>query len=115
MLPSILSFGPLLTKAVQSPNAPKIAPVLLNNVSTRCPMVILLGIACGFTIISGLTPSAVVGISSSFKIIPTVPFCPALEQNLSPIFGILDALIRTFAILCPSSPSVKKALSTIPV
>ena len=115
MSPKILSFGPLFVNAVQSPNAPKMAPVLLNNVSTRCPIVILLGIACGFTIISGFIPSAVVGISSSFKIIPIVPFCPALEQNLSPIFGILEALILTLAMRCPSSPSVKNALSTIPV
>ena len=78
-------------------------------------MVILLGIACGLTIISGFKPSAVVGISSSLKIIPTVPFCPAREQNLSPNAGILIALTLTLAIRCPSSPSVIKDLSTKPV
>ena len=73
-----------------------------------------LGIACGFIIISGRMPSAVQGISHSRKIIPIVPFCPALEQNLSPICGTLSPLILTFAILLPSSPSVINALSTTP-
>ena len=70
--------------------------------------------ACGLTIMSGTTPLEVVGISIDSIIKPTVPFCPALLQNLSPVFGNLIARILTFAILLPSSSVVMNALSTIP-
>ena len=53
-------------------------------------------------------------MSSSATIKPIVPFCPHLEHTLSPIAGILSSLIRTFAILVPSSPSVINDLSTKP-
>ncbi len=42
-------------------------------------------------------PSIVNGISSCLYIIPTVPFWPCLELNLSPICGILTDLIRTWS------------------
>ena len=73
-----------------------------------------LGKACGLIIISGRIPSSVKGMSSSGITSPTVPFCPHLLQNLSPIAGILSSLIRTFAKRNPSSPSVIKLLSTYP-
>ena len=63
---------------------------------------------------SGLTPSAVKGISSSGIIRPIVPFCPHLEAILSPIAGKRSSRILTFAILNPSSPSDIKDLSTNP-
>ena len=59
-------------------------------------------------------PLDVVGISASSSIIPIVPFCPALEQNLSPIFGIRSDLILTFAILFPSSPVLINECATTP-
>ena len=71
--------------------------------------------ACGFTMISGFRPVALVGISTSGIIIPTVPFCPALEQNLSPMAGFLILRILILAILVPVLLSVIKALSIIPV
>ena len=46
---------------------------------------------------------------------PTVPFCPHLEQNLSPTPGIRSSLTLTFASLNPSSPSVINDLSTYPI
>ena len=79
-----------------------------------CPIVIRDGIACGLIIKSGRIPSAVKGISCSGIISPMVPFCPEREAILSPIAGIRSSLIRTFAILNPSSPVVKKDLSTKP-
>ena len=54
------------------------------------------------------------GILFSGIIKPIVPFWPHLLQNLSPIAGILSSLIRTLAILKPSSPSVINDLSTKP-
>ena len=64
---------------------------------------------------SGFKPLALVGISVSGKIIPIVPFWPALEQNLSPSAGFLIERILILAILVPFLPSVIKALSIIPV
>ena len=108
------SFGPLLAKAVQSPNAPYIAPVFPAKHSTSCPMVIRLGRACGLMIRSGRTPSAVKGISSSGITRPTVPFCPHRLHTLSPISGIRTCLTRTLAVRKPSPPRVINALSTTP-
>ena len=59
-------------------------------------------------------PSSVKGISHSGMIIPTVPFCPALEAILSPMAGILSSLNLIFAVLNPTSPSVINDLSTYP-
>ena len=74
-----------------------------------------LGNACGLTIISGRIPSAVVGISASGNMMPIVPFCPALDANLSPMAGIRSCLIRILAILPPFSSRVINALSTYPI
>ena len=63
---------------------------------------------------SGFNPSLVKGISASGTTRPIVPFCPALDANLSPRLGIRTSLTLTFAILSPSSLSVIKVLSTIP-
>jgi len=51
---------------------------------------------------SGLTPSEVNGISHSGMIFPTVPFCPCLELNLSPITGFLTVRNLTLANVYPS-------------
>jgi len=64
--------------------------------------------------ISGRMPSFVKGIFSSGITNPIVPFCPHLEQNLSPILGIRSSLTRTLASRNPSSPSVINDLSTNP-
>ena len=114
MLPKSFVLGPLFINAVQSPYPPKKLHAFPINVSMSCPMVILDGNACGFTIISGRIPSSVKGMFSSGIISPIVPFWPHLEQNLSPIAGIRSWRIRTFANLNPSSPSVMNALSTNP-
>ena len=107
-------FEPLFTNAVQSPVAPYIADALPVIVSTNCPMVIREGIAWGLIIKSGRIPSAVNGISRSGITKPIVPFCPALDAILSPIFGIRSSRTRTLAIRVPISPSVINVLSTIP-
>ena len=87
---------------------------LLNASSTNCPIVIRDGIACGLIIKSGRIPSAVNGISSSGITKPIVPFCPEREAILSPMAGKRSSRMRIFAILNPSSPSVKNALSINP-
>ena len=112
--PNFLCLGPLFTKAVQSPKPPYIAHAFPVTVSTNWPIVIRLGKAWGFIIISGLIPSCVNGMSASGIILPTVPFCPQRLQNLSPILGMRSSLTLTFAILNPSSPSVINDLSTKP-
>ena len=67
--------------------------------STKCPIVIRDGIACGFIIISGRMPSLVYGIFSSGIIKPNTPFCPCLEQCLSPNSGFLIFKKRTLQIV----------------
>ena len=101
-------------KAVQSPNPPYIKQAFPIKASTSWPIVIRDGIACGLMIISGRMPSLLNGISDSGTSKPTVPFCPHLLQNLSPMLGIRSCLHLTLAILNPCSPSVIKALSTNP-
>ena len=51
-------------KGVASPSEPFNAATLLSKHSIKWPIVILEGIACGFTIISGTIPSLVKGKSS---------------------------------------------------
>lgn len=63
--------------------------------SINCAIVIRLGIACGFTIMSGTIPSNDQGMSSWRYVIPIVPFCPCREANLSPIWGTRTFLMRT--------------------
>ncbi len=53
--------------------------------SISCAMVIRLGMACGFTMMSGTIPSTDQGMSSCRYVIPIVPFCPCRDANLSPI------------------------------
>ena len=103
----MFSIFPLsVVYGVESIPQPNFKPTFVMIDSTNCPIVIRLGIACGLIIISGFTPSLVNGISHSGIIAPIVPFCPHLEQNLSPIDGILCSRIRTFAIRFPSISSV---------
>ena len=88
-----------LPKLVPSPNNPNSNNTLPSSVSFNCPIVIRDGIACGLIIISGRRPSFVNGMSHSGIILPTVPFCPCLELNLSPNTGFLNTRTRTFAKL----------------
>ena len=104
----------MLLNAVQSVNPPYIEDAFPTIHSTKCPIVIRDGIACGLIIISGRTPSRVNGISLSGITSPTVPFCPAREAILSPKLGILISRTRTLAIRVPVSPSVINVLSTVP-
>ena len=113
-MPKNADLSPLFIKAVQSPNPPKIEHAFPITVSTNCPMVIRDGMACGLIMISGRIPSSVKGMSSSGITNPTVPFCPHLEQNLSPIIGSRSSRTRIFAMRNPSSPSVINDLSTNP-
>ncbi len=53
-----------LLKGVPSASYPLILATLLARHSMRWPIVILLGIACGLIIISGVIPYLVYGISS---------------------------------------------------
>ena len=83
-------------------------------VSTNWPMVIRDGIACGLIIKSGRIPFAANGMSRSGTTKPMVPFCPARDAILSPMFGMRSSRTRIFAIRVPSSPSVINVLSTMP-
>mmetsp|Transcript_752 Transcript_752/g.3069 ORF Transcript_752/g.3069 Transcript_752/m.3069 type:complete len:205 (+) Transcript_752:782-1396(+) len=82
--------------------------------SMSCPMVIRLGMACVFTMMSGTTPSHVQGMSSWRYVIPMVPFCPWRELNLSPICGTRMFRTRTLQSLKPWELVVSKTRSTIP-
>ena len=86
-------------------------PIIVSN---NWPIVIRLGSACGFIIMSGIMPSDVNGMFFSSIANPKVPFWPQRLQNLSPIAGILSSLILTFANRYPSAPCVIYVLSTNP-
>ena len=66
-----------------------LAAALPAMLSISIPIVIRDGMACGLIIISGFKPSSVYGISCSGMILPIVPFCPCLDENLSPITGAM--------------------------
>lgn len=68
--------------------------------STNIPMVILEGKAFGLMMISGVIPVYVNGISIFGHNIDKTPFWPCLEENLSPITGLLSSLIliNTFSV-----------------
>ena len=102
------------SKAVQLAKEPLISDAFPVIVSINWPIVILLGIACGLIMISGFSPDSVKGIFSSGISNPIVPFWPHLEQNLSPMEGILSSRIRIFARRLPFSSLEIKVLSTIP-
>mmetsp|Transcript_17194 Transcript_17194/g.58084 ORF Transcript_17194/g.58084 Transcript_17194/m.58084 type:complete len:242 (+) Transcript_17194:510-1235(+) len=87
---------------VASPSLPVSAPTLDCRHSTRCPTVMREGMACGLTMISGVMPSRVQGMSSCRYVMPIVPFWPWREANLSPICGVRTARVRTFANFMPS-------------
>lgn len=83
--------------------------------SIRCPIVMRLGIAWGFTIKSGDIPSHVNGMSSCLYVMPQVPFCPCRLANLSPICGIRTDRTLTLQNLKPSDDTVSITWSMIPV
>ena len=65
-------------------------------------MVMRDGIACGLTMMSGVTPSTVNGMSSWRYVMPTVPFWPWRDENLSPICGTRIERVRTLTKRTPS-------------
>jgi hypothetical protein len=77
-------------------------------------MVILLGKALGLIIISGVIPVSVNGMSIFGHNIERTPFCPCLEENLSPITGLRSnlSLTNTFYAVLFVYPPVSKILST---
>ncbi|AAK82290.1 putative protein 430R [Cricket iridovirus] len=64
-------------------------------------------------IISGIEPSSIKGMSTSSKIIPTVPFCAIALQNLSPISGLFCCAMTILNIKIPFF-DVLMILSTFP-
>lgn len=68
--------------------------------SINIPIVILEGKAFGLMMMSGVIPVYVNGISILGQSIDRTPFCPCLEENLSPITGLLSNLnfIETFYV-----------------
>jgi len=67
--------------------------------SMSIPIVIRLGKALGFMMISGVMPVYVKDMSVFGHSIDRTPFCPCLDENLSPITGRLSnlSLTRTFS------------------
>src|SRR5574338_863140 len=106
-------FSP--TNAEPSNLAPRTAAALPEMDSMNIPTVIRDGNACGLIKTSGITPSAVYGKSSYRARIPTTPFCPCLDANLSPISGILMSLTLILYIFPPSLDCVITTVSTTPV
>ena len=97
-----------------SVNFPLMAATLAVRHSIMWPIVIREGIQWGLTRISGTIPSQVKGRSYCLKHIPHTPFCPCLEANLSPIWGMRIFLNLIFTILLPFRFSVTTILSITP-
>lgn len=72
------------------------------------PIVILLGKALGFIITSGVIPVSVKGISILGQSMDKTPFWPCLEENLSPITGLLSnlSLMNIFSAHLLSPPVI---------
>lgn len=97
----------MLVNGVASPSIPSKLAVLLIKHSIKCPIVIREGIACGLMMMSGTIPSYEKGISSYVYVIPTVPFCPCRDANLSPTCGIRIDRTRILTNLCRSALVVR--------
>ncbi len=72
-------------------------------------MVILLGKAFGFIMTSGVIPDYVKGMSILGHSIDKTPFWPCLDENLSPITGLLSNLnlMKIFsASFSPDAPEI---------
>ena len=80
---------------VASPSRALMHATLESRHSTRCPMVMRQGMAWGLMMRSGTMPSHVKGMSSWVYVMPTVPFCPCRDANLSPTCGVLMVRVRT--------------------
>ena len=111
---SLISSSVISLNADASASRPESATNFDAIISSSCPSVILLGIACGLIIMSGVMPSAVKGISSSGTISATTPFWPWRDANLSPSSGILSLLTFILISLLPLIVSDIITLSTIP-
>ena len=105
-------FSP--TNAEPSNLLPRSAADLPHMDSMNMPTVMREGNAWGFMSTSGVTPSAVYGKSSLLASIPSTPFWPWREANLSPISGILTSRTRILYILPPSLDCVITMVSTTP-
>jgi len=99
---------------------PKAVPYFLYPLSTPAfpeinsiifPTVILDGNPWGFIIMSGHHPLSLKGISIYGTMIPTTPFWPCLELNLSPISGILICQAINFTLNRSSSVWLTTILS----
>ena len=99
-------------KTVPSMVRPSMAPTLPPIISRTWAMVIREGIPWGLTTRSGVIPSMVKGMSCWSTRRPMTPFCPCLEQNLSPSSGTLWSLTLTLTSLHPLSDSVSMTEST---
>ena len=102
-------------KGVASPSLPTSAATLLISASTRWPMVMREGMAWGLMMRSGTMPSAVKGMSSCVYVMPTVPFWPCRDANLSPTCGTRTLRTRILTKRCPSAAVVSSTESTIPL
>mmetsp|Transcript_9366 Transcript_9366/g.42649 ORF Transcript_9366/g.42649 Transcript_9366/m.42649 type:complete len:201 (-) Transcript_9366:4126-4728(-) len=102
-------------KGVASPSLPIIDATLPMRHSTSCPMVMRDGMAWGLTMMSGTIPSHVNGMSSWVYVMPMVPFCPCLDENLSPTCGVRQDRTRILTNLRPWSFVVSSTWSMMPV
>ena len=109
---TISIFSP--TNAEPSNCFPLSAAAFPQTDSIIIPTVILDGNACGLIKTSGCVPSSVYGRSSCFAKMPSTPFCPCLDANLSPISGILISRTRILYIFPPSFDWVITTVSTTP-
>ena len=111
----IASCGdPSFINAVPSPIVPESAAVFPINCSKFWAIVMRLGIAWGFIIISGTIPDSVRGISCPRNSAPIVPFWPWRLENLSPSSGIRSCTTRIFTKRNPILFTITTTFSTRP-
>ena len=100
---------------VPSPRSPVSVHKIASKHSLSWPIVMRDGIACGFTIMSGVIPSSVNGMSSCGNVRPITPFWPMRLENLSPTIGVRVSRILTFTMFVPSLCGMRKTVSTTPL
>mmetsp|Transcript_29662 Transcript_29662/g.73496 ORF Transcript_29662/g.73496 Transcript_29662/m.73496 type:complete len:201 (-) Transcript_29662:2653-3255(-) len=102
-------------KGVASPSLPIMDATFPMRHSTSWPIVMREGIAWGFTMMSGEMPSHVNGMSSCVYVMPTVPFCPWRDENLSPTCGVRTDRTLILTNFSPWSLVVSNTWSMMPV
>eukprot|EP00960_Hanusia_phi_P030336 748533-Hanusia_phi.AAC.2 len=98
--------------AVASANFPFMSAAFPPSISSSLPTVMREGNPWGFMMRSGQRPSSVKGMSSWGMMMPVTPFCPCLDENLSPSSGRRVVLISTFTRKCSSWLEVRRTWST---